>query len=261
MANRQKTSGFGHTNLTHHVDGTELFHRWQRERDFGAREQLVHMHLGLARRLASRYARTQEPLEDLIQVASLGLVKAIDRFDADRGVAFATFAVPTILGELKRHFRDTGWSLHVPRKLQELVLKVQEGQATLSSRTGRSPTVLELAEYLELPSEEVVEALEAMGAHHAGSLDAPIDGRSEEGTISQHDAIGFEDASYARFESSASLAAAVSELSEADQTVLALRFRQELTQREIAGRIGVSQMQVSRILRRIGKELREAMSV
>ncbi len=219
------------------------------------------MHLGLARRLASRYVRTQEPLEDLVQVASLGLVKAIDRFDPDRGVAFATFAVPTILGELKRHFRDTGWSLHVPRKLQELVLKVQEGQVTLSSRTGRSPTVHELAQYLELSSEEVVEALEANGAHHAASLDAPLAGRDDEGAGTQHDAIGAEDICYTMFESSASLEAAVAQLSEADQRVLALRFRQSLTQREIAEVIGVSQMQVSRILRRIGTQLREAMRV
>jgi RNA polymerase sigma-B factor len=255
------SSGPGRSALSHQSEGIDLFRRWQHDRDPSAREQLVHMHLGLARRLASRYARTQEPLEDLVQVASLGLIKAVDRFDPDRGVAFATFAVPTILGELKRHFRDTGWSIHVPRKIQELVLKVQEAELVLSSSTGRSPTVLELAQYLELPGEEVVEALEATSAHHAASLDAPIDGRGEEGVNSRQDAIGAEDLSYAMFESSASLEAAVAQLSKADQTVLVLRFRQSLTQREIASRIGVSQMQVSRMLRRIGKELREAMSV
>jgi RNA polymerase sigma-B factor len=239
---------------------TELFERWQRRGDRRAREELVHLHLMLARKLAGRYARTGEPMDDLFQVASLGLVKAIDRFDTTRGVAFASFAVPTILGELKRHFRDTGWSVHVPRRLQEHILKVQEAEVELSARTGRSPSVLDIARYLELSSEQVLEALEAVPAHRAASLDAPVHERIDDAS-STYDLIGIEDEHFAMFESRASLAAAIAELSEDDQQVLALRFRDELTQREIAGQIGVSQMQVSRILRRIRSQLREAMSV
>jgi RNA polymerase sigma-B factor len=239
---------------------TELFERWQSQRDQRAREELVRLHLLLARKLAGRYARTGEPMDDLFQVASLGLVKAIDRFDTTRGVGFASFAVPTILGELKRHFRDTGWSVHVPRRLQEHILKVQEAEIELSARTGRSPSVLDIARYLELSSEQVLEALEAVPAHRAASLDAPIHERVDD-AWSTYDLIGVEDEQFAMFESRATLAAAIAELSEADQRVLSLRFRDELTQREIAGQIGVSQMQVSRILRRIRGELRIAMSV
>src|SRR5204863_10137482 len=155
------------------TDSAELFDRWQNHGDRTARDELVTRFLTLARKLARRYAGAREPFEDLLQVASLGLVKAVDRFDAERGTAFASFAVPTILGELKRYFRDLGWSVHVPRGAQEMALKVEEAQHRLSSRSGRSPTVQELAEYLELSIEEVLDALETSRAHHASSLDAP----------------------------------------------------------------------------------------
>src|SRR5436190_669977 len=156
------------------ADGMELFRRWQRRRDISAREELVRRHLSLARRIARRYAHTREPLDDLFQVASLGLLKAIDRFDPDRGLVFSSFAVPTILGELKRHFRDRGWAVHVPRGLQELALKVQDADIKLSSRAQRSPTVAEIAQYLEMDTEQVLEALEVLATHHAASLDAPV---------------------------------------------------------------------------------------
>src|SRR6202161_4027299 len=137
------------------MDTDELFARWQEHGDRRAREELVERFLPLARNLARRYAGAREPFDDLLQVASLGLVKAIDRFDIDRGAAFSSFAVPTILGELKRYFRDLGWSVHVPRGAQERALKVQEAQERLTTRTGRPPTVHELAEYLELAVEDV----------------------------------------------------------------------------------------------------------
>src|SRR6201985_1189793 len=141
-------------------DGRELFRRWRDEGDQAAREQLVGRHLSLARKLATRCGRTHEAVDDLLQVASLGLLKAIDRFDPDRGIAFTSFAVPTILGELKRHFRDKGWDVHLPRGLQGLVLRIQDADAKLGATTGRSPSVDEIADYLNVAIEEVLEGLE-----------------------------------------------------------------------------------------------------
>ena len=152
-----------------------LFYRWQKLHDRTARDELVQRFLPLARKLARRYNVGHEPFDDLLQVASLGLVKAVDRFDCSRGNAFSSFAVPTILGELKRYFRDHGWAVHVPRGAQERAVKVEDAQQQLSVRSGRAPTVPELAEYLELSIEEVLESLETARAHHATSLDAPHD--------------------------------------------------------------------------------------
>ena len=218
-------------------------------------------HLSLARKLAGRYAHTQEPFDDLFQVACLGLVKAIDRFDAQRGVAFSSLAVPTIVGELKRHFRDKGWSLHVPRGTLELALKVQQASTELSSTTGRSPTVDEIADRVGVGTEQVLEALEALAARHATSLDGPIDGDAADESTTRHDMIGAEDEQYAVVDASTSLAEAVGWLPSVDRRVFTLRFEHELSQSEIAERVGVSQMQVSRILRRVTDELRERIDV
>jgi RNA polymerase sigma-B factor len=242
-------------------DGRELFRRWRDDGDKRAREQLVVRHLSLARKLATRYGRTQEPFEDLFQVASLGLLKAIDRFDPDRGIAFTSFAVPTILGELKRHFRDKGWAVHLPRGLQELVLRIQDADAKLGSTSRRSPTVDEIAEYLKIDTEHVLEGLEAIAAHHASSMDQPIEAGQDEGTSTPHDTVGANDEGYALVDTSASLAAAVKQLRRADREVLALRFRDDLKQSEIAEKIGVSQMQVSRILRRATDQLRDTVDI
>jgi RNA polymerase sigma-B factor len=214
----------------------------------------------LARTLAARYARTQEPFEDLFQVASLGLVKAADRYDPERGAAFSSYALPTILGELKRHFRDKGRSIHLPRGLQELVLRVQRAEEELSSRTGRSPTVLEIADHLKLDTEAVLEALEAITARNASSLDAPLEADPGEEAATAHDVIGREDEGYALVDASSSLAGAVSRLRRTDREVLELRISRGMTQSEIAKHIGVSQMQVSRILRRATDQLRETMA-
>jgi RNA polymerase sigma-B factor len=245
----------------HAPDGRELFHRWRDRRDKSAREQLVVRHLPLARKLAARYGRTQEPFDDLFQVASLGLVKAIDRFDPDRGIAFTSFAVPTILGELKRHFRDKGWAVHLPRGLQELVLRIQDADAKLGSTSRRSATVAEIADYLSIDTEQVLEGLEALAAHRADSMDHPIDTGQAETSTTSHDTIGTEDEGYALVDASASLATAVKQLRRADREVLALRFREDLKQSEIARRMGVSQMQVSRILRRATDQLRETVDI
>ena len=238
------------------VDSTDLFIRWQQHGDRRAREALVERYLPLARKLARRYSGAREPFDDLLQVASLGLVKAVDRFDIDRGTAFSSFAVPTILGELKRYFRDLGWSVHVPRGAQEQALKVEDAQQMLTARSGRPPSVHELAQYLELSVEDVLEALETAAAHHSSSLDiARDDGEGESGTLV--DAYGEEDDRFEIVEASATIATAARHLSPRERRVLALRFVEDLTQTQIAETIGVSQMQVSRILRRALARLRE----
>jgi RNA polymerase sigma-B factor len=238
------------------TESEELFVRWQKQHDQRAREQLVERFLPLARKLARRYAGAREPFDDLVQVASLGLVKAVDRFDVSRGTAFSSFAVPTILGELKRYFRDLGWSVHVPRGAQEQALKVEEAQQQLTSRTGRPPTVDELAQYLELSVEDVLDGLETAGAHHSTSLDAPrdeIDGEST--TLAE--AFGADDEHYELVDATVTISTAARELPARERRVLALRFVEDLTQTQIADEIGVSQMQVSRILRRALGRLRE----
>ncbi|MDQ6817820.1 MAG: SigB/SigF/SigG family RNA polymerase sigma factor [Actinomycetota bacterium] len=237
------------------TDSNELFIRWQKEGDQRAREELVDRFLPLARKLARRYAGPREPFEDLMQVASLGLVKAVDRFDIERGTAFSSFAVPTILGELKRYFRDLGWSVHVPRGAQEQALKVEEAQQQLTTKTGRPPSVQDIAEFLEMSMDDVLDALETASAHHSTSLDAPRDG--EEGSGSLADAFGEEDERFEMVEASVTISAAARELSPRERRVLILRFVEDMTQTQIAEQIGVSQMQVSRILRRALARLRE----
>jgi RNA polymerase sigma-B factor len=238
------------------VENEHLFVRWQQHGDQRAREELVERFLPLARNLARRYAGAREPFDDLLQVASLGLVKAIDRFDVNRGAAFSSFAVPTILGELKRYFRDLGWSVHVPRGAQEQALKVQEAQERLTNRSGRPPTVNELAQYLEFEVGDVLDALETAAAHHSASLDAPRQDRDGE-SGSLVDVFGEDDARYELVEDATTISVAAKELTPRERRVLALRFTGDMTQTQIAQEIGVSQMQVSRILRRALTQLRQ----
>ena len=210
----------------------------------------------LARSLARRYVRGSEPADDLVQVASLALVKAVDRFDVDRDVAFSTFAVPTILGELKRHFRDTAWAVHMPRSLSEGALRVEKTERKLANRTGHRPSVAEIAEAMGEELEWVVNVLAASRAQDALSLDAKVetpdgDGETLAGTL------GNEDERFDYVEERDAIAGPIADLSERERTVLELRFGAELTQSEIAERIGVSQMQVSRILRSTLERLRE----
>jgi RNA polymerase sigma-B factor len=239
------------------LDDAELFRRWRQHGDKAAREQLVVLHLPLARKLAARYRRSQEPFDDLVQVASLGLLHAIDRFDPDRGIAFTSFAVPTILGQLKRHFRDKGWAVHLPRGLQELVLRIQDADEKLGSTSSRSPTVADIAEYLHITDEQVLDGLEALAAHRAESMDHQIGLGTDDATATPHDTVGTLDEGYALVETSTTLASAIKQLRRSDREVLALRFRDDLTQYQIAQQIGVSQMQVSRILKRVADQLRE----
>jgi RNA polymerase sigma-B factor len=253
-SNRNATRPIG--DVGSKADAAELFVRWQRHGDSRAREELTARFLPLARKLARRYSGAREPFDDLLQVASLGLVKAIDRFDPSRGTAFSSFAVPTILGELKRYFRDLGWAVHVPRGAQEQALKVEEAQQQLTAKTGRPPSVHDLAQFLEMSVEDVLDALETSGAHHTVSLDTPReDSEGESGTLA--DAFGETDQRFEYVEASVSIAAAARHLSARERRVLELRFVEDMTQTQIADLIGVSQMQVSRILRRALAQLRE----
>jgi RNA polymerase sigma-B factor len=225
-----------------------------------ARAELIERFLPLARQLARRYQRAEEPLDDLIQVASLGLVKAIDRFDSSRDIAFSSFAVPTILGEIKRHFRDRTWSVRVPRDLQELTLKVDRVVTTLSHDLHRSPSIPEIAEMAGATEEEVLEALEASGAYRATSLSAPR-GSDEDASATLGDTLGDEDSGFDLAEHRATLDRLLQTISPREREVLRLRFEHDLTQAEIGERIGVSQMQVSRLIRQAIGRLRAAARV
>jgi RNA polymerase sigma-B factor len=225
--------------------------------DTAAREALVERFLPLARQLARRYQHGGEHLDDLIQVASLGLLKAIDRFDPDRETAFSSFAVPTILGELKRHFRDKGWSVRVPRDLQELAVRVERVSDELARELGRAPSVAELAEHIGVTAEQVLEAREAAAAYRAVSLDRPRD-EDDESDVGMADSVGIEDPGYGVAEDAATVERMMRILSEREREVLRLRFAEDLTQSEIGARVGVSQMHVSRLIRHAVAQLREA---
>ena len=226
--------------------------------DATARDQLAERFLPLARQLARRYQRADEPLDDLIQVASLGLIKAIDRFDPAREVAFSSYAVPTILGELKRHFRDRTWSVRVPRDLQELALKVDKAVAELSKDLRRQPTVLEIAGKVDATEEQVLEALEAAGAYRATSFDAPRGSSGEDEGDSLGDSMGSTEEGFGLAEQRATLERLMASVTPREREVLRLRFVEDLTQAEIGARIGVSQMQVSRLIRQSLARLRTA---
>jgi RNA polymerase sigma-B factor len=231
----------------------QLARRWRNDGDRQAREQLFVRFLPLARKLAGRYPNAREPREDLAQVASIGLLGAIDRFDPDREVRFSSFAVPTILGELRRHFRDTGWSVHVPRGAQELAQRIDRASAQISTDTG----VAQLAEYLEISGEEVVEGLDAGTAHFASSLDAPATAEDLDGIETVGERLGSEDERYGLIDARLSLAAGLSRLPFLERRALSLRIDSDMKQTDIATELGCSQMQVSRLLRRAAGRLRE----
>lgn len=222
------------------------------------RRRIVETYDPLAARLARRYRGRGEPLDDLVQVARLGLVNAIDRFDPDYGVQFATFATRTIIGELKRHLRDKTWAVRVPRSLQERWLETSRAAEDLTHKLGRSPTISEIAEHIGASKEDVLEALDAGSAYTAGSLDTPV---HEDGGASVADMLG---ASDGRLESAgewAALTEAVEQLPERERTILVMRFFQDRSQSDIADELGISQMHVSRLLRRSVDELREILAV
>src|SRR4051812_15160411 len=232
-----------------------LFARYRGRGDRAARDELVKRFLPLATRLAQRYHRGVEPLEDLVQVASVGLLKAIDRFDPGRGTAFSSFAVPTIAGEFKRYFRDTGWALRVPRELQESAQRVDRTTDRLVCELGRTPTVADVAGALGITPEQVLEAREAATAYRAESLDRPC--RDDQDATSVVDTLAADEPGYLQAEHAATLEAMMSVLSDREREVLRLRFAEDLTQSEIGHRLGLSQMHISRLLRQAVTWLRE----
>jgi len=235
-----------------------LFDRWRHHGDERSREALVERYLPFARRLARRYAGTSEPLEDLVQVANLGLLKAIERFDVARGRPFASFAVPTILGELRRYFRDCAWAIHLPRGTQERALRVEQVRRELTAHKGRAPTAMEIAERADMELELVLDALQAVHAYRPASLDAPRGGGGGDGELEPLiETLGEAEPAYALVDDVAAISAGLGGLSGRDREILRLRFVEDLTQSDIAGRVGISQMQVSRVLRSSLARLRE----
>ena len=232
-----------------------LFAAWVDRGDRRARAQLIERFLPLARSLARRYERGSEPLEDLVQVASVALVKAIDRYDPARGYAFSSFAVPTIAGELKRHFRDQTWMVRPPRGIQEVTLRVEAALARLTQQLDRSPTTRELADAVGVSDEAILEAMQARSARGALSLHAP---QGEPGdAMSLQDTLGAEDPAIERAEKRAELDRLMADVSARAREMLRMRFEEDMTQAEIGAALGISQMQVSRILRQTIARLRE----
>ena len=235
----------------------ELFAKLADASDNTVRDELVRMHLPLVEYLARRFRNRGEPLEDLVQVATIGLIKSIDRFDLERGVEFSTYATPTIVGEIKRHFRDKGWAIRVPRRLQELKLTLTKATSELSQTLGRSPTVGELATHLGLQEEEILEGLESANAYSAVSLDATDSGDDDAPAVS--DSLGMIDEALEGVEYRESLKPLLDKLPPREKKILVLRFFGNMTQSQIAAELGISQMHVSRLLARTLAQLREGL--
>lgn len=231
----------------------ELLRAYHEQGDISARERLIEENMPLVRAIARRYAGRGEQLDDLIQVASIGLIKAIDRFDLERGVELQTYAVPTIVGEIKRHFRDRGWAVHVPRRLKELNHKLSSLIEHLSGQLGRSPTIQELAAAAGTDEEEVVEALESGHAYSTDSLSTGDD----DSELDRMRSLGSVDEAYAVAEDRQLLAFGLQALDERERRIVHLRFFEGLTQSQIAYEIGISQMHVSRLIRRALEKMRE----
>ena len=223
----------------------------------GARDSLVHLHLPLVEHCARRFRNRGEPFEDLVQVGTIGLIKSVDRFDPERGVEFSTYATPTIIGEIKRYFRDKGWAIRVPRRLQELRMQIGSATAELTQSLGRSPTAGELAERVGCSVEEIIEGIESSNAYSTLSLDATDD--SDDGTSSMLDALGADDAGLEHVEIRESLKPLLDRLEPREKRILLLRFFKNQTQSQIAEEIGVSQMHVSRLLSRTLDQLRASL--
>ena len=234
----------------------ELFRRYKEEGDSEARDQLIVSHLNLVRFLASKFKNRGESLEDLIQVGTIGLIKAIDRFDPERGLEFTTYATPTIMGEIKRHFRDKGWSVRVPRRLQELSAKVNQATDELTNQLQRSPSVAEIADYLGSSVDEVLEAMESSSAYSSVPLEGGGSGEDDE-SPSVIDHYATEDPDLAASDDRIVLEQAIADFSPREQEIIRMRFEQGLTQVEIAEREGISQVQVSRLLRRALRRLQD----
>jgi RNA polymerase sigma-B factor len=237
-------------------DTNALLRRWREDKDRAAREELLARFFPLTRKLAGHYRGGPEPLEDLVQVASLGLLGAIDRFDPARGIPFRAFAAPSILGELKHYYRSTGWSVHVSPEAQELALRVDRAAQKITAHSGRPPRIAELAEQLEITTEDVLAAIATATARYAISLDAPAFARDDEG-VAVADSIGAEDDNYAEIEARLSVKAALIALPDRQRQALTLRLDHAMTETEIARQLGCSQMQISRLLHRAAAGLQQ----
>ena len=237
------------------VDDRALLRRYHEDGDLAARDQLIERYMSLVRSLARRYAYRGEQLDDLVQIGAIGLIKAIDRFDVDRGVELTTYATPNIIGEIKRHFRDKGWSVRVPRGLQELNVKLSKLIEEQTVELGRSPTIPELAKAAGAEEELVVEALESGRAYSAVSLSTG--GGQEEGELDPLESLGAEEPEYEVSEDRAMLAPGFQALDERERLIIHLRFFKGLTQSQIAQQVGISQMHVSRLIRRALERIRE----
>ena len=222
-----------------------------------ARDDLVHLHLSLVEHCARRFRNRGEPFDDLVQVGTIGLIKAVDRFETDRGVEFSTYATPTVIGEIKRHFRDKGWAIRVPRRLQELRMQIGSATGELTQKLGRSPTPRELAEVIGCTVEEIMEGIESSHAYATLSLDAS-DG-SDDGPPSMLDTLGIDDEGLAHVEIRESIKPLLEGLGAREKRILLLRFFKNMTQSQIAEEIGVSQMHVSRLLTRTLAQLRTSL--
>lgn len=234
----------------------ELFRRYKEEGDEEAREQLIVSHINLVRYIAAKFKNRGEPLDDLIQVGTIGLIKAIDRFDPSRGLEFTTYATPTIMGEIKRHFRDKGWTIRVPRRLQELSAKVNSATDELTARLQRSPSIEEVAEYLGTTADEVLEAMESSSAYSSVPLEAQ-GGNEDDDAPSVIDRYASVDGDLEASDDRIVLEEVIGEFPEADQQAIRMRFIDGMTQVEIAKRLGISQVQVSRMLRRALRRIQD----
>jgi RNA polymerase sigma-B factor len=241
--------------MTSPITDRELLVRWRQDGDARARDQLIERYLGFSRALAHRFTRHGEPIDDLEQVAALALVKAIDRYDLEREVAITTYAMPTIVGELRRHYRDRVWAVHVPRGIQDLSTRIARATDEATRRLGRTPTVAELAQTLERSAEDIAEAIASIASRHAQSIWTSGDG--------EHDlveTVGEPDPAFVNADDRLTLEPALGALGDRDRVILRLRFVDGLSQSEIAARVGISQMHVSRLLRRALAELATTIS-
>ncbi len=241
------------------IDDRVLLRRYHEDGDLQAREQLIEQYMSLVRSLARRYSYRGEQLEDLVQIGAIGLIKAIDRFDLERGVELTTYATPNIIGEIKRHFRDKGWSVRVPRGLQELNVKLSRLVDQLTVQLSRSPTIPELAKAAGVEEEEVLEALESGRAYTSLSLSAG-GGGGDEDDLDPLESLGTEEHQYEVSEDRAVLAPGFKALDDRERKILQLRFFEGLTQSQIAQQVGISQMHVSRLIRRSLEKIRETIA-
>ncbi len=235
-----------------------IYELFERREEPAVRDELIENYIPLAESLARRYQHSGQPIDDLVQVASIGLVKAVDRFDPSRGVTFESYAIPTILGELKRYHRDQGWSVRMPRRLQEHTLLIKDAVPALSQELGRSPTIKEIADHAQLSEEEVLEAMDAQDAYASISLDAPIDDDSDSATLS--DRLSTDAEEYDTAEEWAEFEPHLRALPERERQIIILRFFRDWTQSQIAEELGISQMHVSRLLSQTLQKLREVVA-